>query len=265
MTLSAAALAQRALWSSDAEGWAAFSEPHTLPLFTAVLDAARIVAGTRLVDLGCGTGLAMQIAAERGAVVSGIDVSDTMLEVARRRLPVADLRIAELDALPFANAAFDAVIAVNAVQFADDARVAIAEAVRVCAPGGRVVVGMFGDPAAVQSRTVHEAMTALSPPARDALHAPFSLAGAGVLERELEGAGLTVTDAGEVACPWEYAQIPDAVRGLIGSAGGTRAVQDVGVERTEAAIRDALVPFTRADGSVRMENLMRWVAAVRPS
>lgn len=262
--LSPAALAQRALWSSDPEGWARFSEPHTRPLFDAVLEAAAVGSGSRVLDLGCGTGLALRLASQRGAVVSGIDVSEAMLSIARSRVPEGDLREAELDALPFDDAGFDAVLAVNAFQFAADPRHAIGEAARVCAPGGRVVVGMFGDPAGVESRAIHDAMTALSPPERDALHAPFTLAAPGALEEALAAARLVVVASGEVACPWEYASADDAVRGLIGSAGGTRAVQDAGRERTEAAIRAALEPFTRSDGSVRMRNGMRWVRADKP-
>jgi SAM-dependent methyltransferase len=264
--LSDAALLQRRLWSADADGWALFSEPHTTPLFEAVLTAAAVGNGTRLLDIGCGTGLALQLAADRGATVTGVDVSQTMLDVARRRLAFADLRALDMQTLPFEDAAFDVVIGVNAFQFAEDPVEAIAEAARVCAPGGHVVVGMFADPSRAESTAVHLAMTALSPPARESEHAPYALSTSGNLEAAFEAAGLRIESQGEVQCAWTYEKKADAVRGLIGSAGGTRAVEDAGVDAVTAAIEAALVPFTDpATGAIVMHNWFRWVSARQAS
>jgi hypothetical protein len=64
---------------------------------------------------------------------------------------------------------------------------------------------------------------------------------------------------------WRYGSLADAVRGLIGSAGGTRAVQDAGRAPVRAAIEAALAPFTdRSTGNISMHNAMCWVTAVRP-
>jgi SAM-dependent methyltransferase len=263
-TLSAEALLQRRLWSADPEGWALFSEPHTRPLFEAILVATGVGDDTRLLDIGCGTGLALTLAADRGATVTGVDVSDAMLGVARRRLPLADLRALDLQVLPFSDASFDVVMGVNAFQFAVDPVAAIAEAARVCAPGGRVGVGSFISPERAESTAVHLAMTRLSPPARESEHAPYALTAPGNLEAALAAAGLTVDDGGEVACDWSYATTADAVRGLMGSAGGTRAVEDAGVEATTAAIEGALVSFTDATtGEIVMHNWFRWVTATK--
>ena len=48
---------QGQLWGARAEDWAAYVEQVCLPLFGAALDAARVTAGTRLLDAGCGAGL----------------------------------------------------------------------------------------------------------------------------------------------------------------------------------------------------------------
>ena len=79
------------------------------------------------------------LAAERGAVPSGVDISPGLLGIARERLPHADLREGDMESLPFGDAAFDAVTGVNAFQFAGDPRRALREAARVARPGGRVV------------------------------------------------------------------------------------------------------------------------------
>jgi SAM-dependent methyltransferase len=72
-TISAAALVQRRLWGTDPRAWAELAEAHNRPLFEAVLDAAGVGPGTSVLDVGCGAGLALLLAAERGAVPSGLD------------------------------------------------------------------------------------------------------------------------------------------------------------------------------------------------
>jgi 2-polyprenyl-3-methyl-5-hydroxy-6-metoxy-1,4-benzoquinol methylase len=51
------------------------AEAHNRPLFTAVLDAAAAGPGTRLLDVGCGSGLTLVLAAERGAIPGGLDIT----------------------------------------------------------------------------------------------------------------------------------------------------------------------------------------------
>ncbi len=71
-----------------------------------------------------------------------------LLAIARERLPQADLRDGDMEELPFADGAFDAVIGVNAFQFAGDPARAFAEAARVLRPGGVLVASLFADPSA---------------------------------------------------------------------------------------------------------------------
>jgi SAM-dependent methyltransferase len=256
---------QRRLWSADPEGWALFSEPHTAPLFEAVLAAADAGPGTRLLDLGCGTGMLLRLAQERGAEVVGLDVSPALLEVAARRLPDVELHVADVQRPPFADAVFDAVTAVNVFQFAADPRVAIAEAARVLRPAGRLAIGLFAEPERAESTAIHVRMSALSP-GRAAEHAPYTLSEGDNLPRAIEAAGLTLLDRGEVVCVWAYDRVDDAVRGLMGSAGGTRAVEDAGPEAVRGAIEAAVRPFTdHASGRIAMRNVFRWLVASKGS
>ena len=103
--LTPAAQLQQRLWDADSEGWAELAEPHNEPLFAALLDAAAVRPGTRLLDIGCGSGLLMCLAAGHGAVVTGVDVAPGLLDVAAGRLPAADLWLADMQQLPFADAA----------------------------------------------------------------------------------------------------------------------------------------------------------------
>ena len=116
--------------------WAQLQEQCTLPLQGAVLDAAKVTRGTRMLDDGCGTGILSVLATLRGAEATAIDGSEAMLEVVRQRLPSCDVRLADLEALPFESSTFDAVVAVNSLFFARDIDAATREVARVLAPGG---------------------------------------------------------------------------------------------------------------------------------
>ena len=74
---------------------------HVRPVYEAVLERTRVTTGTRYLDVGCGAGMAAQIAAARGAQVSGIDAAEALLAIARRRTPTGDFRQGDLEELPF--------------------------------------------------------------------------------------------------------------------------------------------------------------------
>jgi FAD/FMN-containing dehydrogenase/SAM-dependent methyltransferase len=264
--ISAAAQVQRRLWGTDPQAWAELAEAHNQPLFEAVLDAAQVGPGTRLLDVGCGSGLTLVLARQRGAAPAGLDISPGLLQVACDRLPDADLREGDLEFLPFGDAAFDAVTGINAFQFAGDPRRALAEAARVTRPGGRVVASLFAAPERSQGTVVHEAMSALIPPEQAADHAPYALSAPGNLEAALADAGLSVTGDGEVVCHWRYATMDDAVKALLCSAGGARAIEAAGQDAVRDVLQRALEQFRDPPtGVVTLVNTFRWVAARRPS
>jgi SAM-dependent methyltransferase len=108
---------------------------HALP---ALLDPRWIVG-----DLGCGTGETSAALAPFVARTIGVDRSGGMLQAARRRLhglPNADLRRAELEALPFGDAELDAALMVLVLHHVPDPAAALREAARALKPGGRFVL-----------------------------------------------------------------------------------------------------------------------------
>jgi SAM-dependent methyltransferase len=262
--LSEHARAQQALWGTDPDGWAEVAEPLNRPLFGAMLDATGVGAGTHLLDVGCGSGLALSLAVARGAVVAGIDVSPGLLDRAARRVPDAELRLGDLAELPYADASFDVVLGVNSFQFAADPVAALAGAARVVQPQGVVAASLFAEPERCESTAIHLALSALSPPVRQSEHQPYALSAPGGLERAMTEAGLVVDRSAEVRVDWDYADAAAAVRGLLSSGGGARAVQDSGRVAADAAVRAAVAPFTRPDGRIVMHNVFRYVVARRP-
>jgi SAM-dependent methyltransferase len=260
----AAAEAQRRWWGTDPRAWADLAEAHNQPLFEAVLDAAGVGPSSRVLDVGCGSGLALVLAARRGAMPAGADISPGLLGIARERLPDADLRECDMEDLPFGDARFDAVLGINAFQFADDARRALREAARVVRPGGCVVASLFAAPERSQGTVASRAMSQLIPPQDAGEHAPYALSAPGDLEAVLAQAGLRPADAGEVMCRWRYASMDDAVRGLLCSAGGAQARAAAGEPAVQSVLERALAQFQHPrTGVVSLDNTFRWVAACR--
>jgi ubiquinone/menaquinone biosynthesis C-methylase UbiE len=98
------------------------------------------LAGNRVLDIGCGTGAALQVLASGfGCSIAGIDPSAGMLAEARKRLPDADIRQGTAEALPFADTSFDAATMMLCVHLLDRPA-AFAEARRVLVAGGRLVI-----------------------------------------------------------------------------------------------------------------------------
>ncbi len=112
---------QGQLWGPGARDWADYNEPMCTPFYEAVLNATGVASGTRLLDVGCGAGFALLLAAGRGATVSGLDAAAPMLDIARERVPAAALTVGDLeDPLPYPEGAFDVVTSLNSVQYAAD-------------------------------------------------------------------------------------------------------------------------------------------------
>lgn len=250
---------QGELWGAAARDWAELVEPSHMPLLEAMLEAAGVGSGTRFLDAGCGAGGASVLAAQSGSQVSGIDASSEMISLAVERVPEGDFRIGELEALPYEDDTFDAIIAANSVQFAEEPVAALAEIRRVCEPGGRVVVATLGSPEDCEARHILKAVVdALpSPPPGEG---PFAFSAPGALESLVERAGLTVTGSGEVDCPMEHPEPGIAWRAFRSTGPLQGAIRAVGEEKIKAAVLKALEPNTN-EGKVRLENRFRYVTA----
>ena len=107
---------------------------------TVIVDKFDPQPGERLLDIGCGLGQVLGIAASRGAVVSGIDSSPAMVERARRKVPQATFEVAPAEDIPFPDDSFDLVTAVATFHHWADREAGLAEAVRVLASGGRLLI-----------------------------------------------------------------------------------------------------------------------------
>ena len=134
-------------YDSFAEAYSAETEANLVNGYyarPAILDLAGDVTGRRILDVGCGSGPITGALRDRGAIVTGMDSSAKMLELARRRLGGdADLQAADLGGpLPFRDAEFDDVIVSLVLHYLEDWTAPLAELRRVLTPGGRLIVSV---------------------------------------------------------------------------------------------------------------------------
>jgi demethylmenaquinone methyltransferase / 2-methoxy-6-polyprenyl-1,4-benzoquinol methylase len=104
------------------------------------VDLARVGPGSRALDVATGTGDLAIALRERGADVVGVDFSEKMLEIARKKAPGIEFRAGNALALDFADDVFDAATVGFGARNFDDLDRGLAEMARVVRPGGRVVV-----------------------------------------------------------------------------------------------------------------------------
>lgn len=109
-----------------------------------ILAGWEIAPGSRLLDVGCGTGQIAIPAARAGVDVTGIDIASNWIDVARARAAAEGLNatfdVGDAEQLPYPDASFDVVISMVGAMFAPQADRVALELLRVCKPGGRVLM-----------------------------------------------------------------------------------------------------------------------------
>ncbi len=123
-----------------------------------LVDYAQLRAGERLLDVACGKGAVLLPAWEKGAQVTGIDLSPQMLEEAKKRVP-SQVSLLEMDAehLNFPDQAFDVVFCAFGLFFFPDIQAALSQMRRVLKPGGRLVVSVWGEKTPLEIWTAQRA------------------------------------------------------------------------------------------------------------
>ena len=142
-----------------------YDDTRSLPEATLATLTDRLAEGLDwaedVLEIGVGTGRVALPLSERGYAITGIDVSEKMLAVLDSKSSNVRTQVADATNLPFANASFDAVLAVDFFHLVSEWRRAVEEAVRVLRPGGRIVLSTFlvlDDPTTIlQQRIFQEA------------------------------------------------------------------------------------------------------------
>ncbi len=253
---------QAGLWGPGARDWADYNEPMCTPFYQAVLDATGVGPGTRLLDVGCGGGFALLLAAARGATVSGLDATASLLDIARERVPGGFLVAGDLeDPLPWDEAAFDVVTSFNSVQYAADPVAVVKGMSHVTRPGGLVSLLVWGPPEQCESAVMFAELGPLMPPARPAAPGAVAWSEEGSLEDLAARAGLAPLAVADVPNPLVYPDFATAVHTQLSSGPARRAIEHSGLPAVRGALTRAFAASRQPDATYRQQNVFRYLVA----
>jgi len=238
---------------------AEFYEAEFVPAFFAqwapvLCTAAGVAPGHNVLDVACGTGIVARTAADLvGPIgsVTGLDLNEAMLTVARRVSPDLAWRQGDAGSLPFDHQSFDVVISQMALMFLPDRDQALREMARVTARAGTVgvLVPSELERQAAFASFIDIAARRAGPEAVSLLSSYFVCGGLDRLTALVEGAGLTVTDARVVTGTYRAPSVDAAVATEVESTPLRERISDNVYEQIREDARSALARYTAADGS----------------
>jgi ubiquinone/menaquinone biosynthesis C-methylase UbiE len=166
-----------------------------------------------VLDVGTGPGYAARRAAKRGAVATGVDLAEEMLELARRRNGGARFMRADAEDLPFEEHSLDAVVSHFAVHHVPQPERALREFARVTRPGGWIAISSWDQPERNRFLGVLiDAVRACG--VRGSVH----FADDHELRRLLEEAGLDVVEVRSVSLTHRVADVDELWHGMVGGS-----------------------------------------------
>jgi hypothetical protein len=200
------------------------------------------------------------MAADRGAVVAGIDAAKELLAIAAERTPSGDFRVGDLEALPWPDQCFDWVTGISSFQFADDKVRALTEARRVSR--GFVAIAIPSRASESGIASVYKPLFPLFP--AQALESMrhsgiFALSEPNTLDDVLAAVGLRVQHDHEIDCPILFKDAAAALRAFVGAGPTAIAIQHSGEPTVAQALAESLRRFIRPDDRVMLPGRYRVV------
>ncbi|MDH6624122.1 SAM-dependent methyltransferase [Streptomyces sp. LBL] len=258
-----------------ARDWSEIQERMLVPLYEAVYERLEVGPHTRLLGLGCGSGLALLMAASRGAAVTGVDHSSSeRLALARERLlpetrgkrARGGIRLVGGTPADATTPGYTLVTAFEPIGcLAGDSEGVgelLASATPLAERGASVVLAGWGPAERCATTSVLRVATKLADPLRGT--GGWRSALRDDLEEVAQRAGLKPDGSGRVACPFGYADTHSAVRGLLSTGLFDAAISATDPVQVDKELTEALHPHRRRDGTVWMPNVFRYLIARTP-
>ena len=249
-------------WGARAKDWAYLFETRWWPEPDEVLREAGVGEGTRFLDVCCGSGLAAQIAARRGAVVHGLDASDRLLTIASARTPDGDFRHGDMHALPWDDESFDVVTSFRGIWGPNDQ--AIVEAERVLRPGGVFAVTFFPSNDPVPWDLWWSSIARVSDHENTVSATLGSIAEAGRAEQMCEAAHLVPGERRSIRFEVEVPEVEDFVRGSLAAGPTWTAIKERGQQDVEGALRRDFTPMWDETVGLRIGAVVEYLVATKP-
>jgi SAM-dependent methyltransferase len=231
------------------------------PTYEAALRRTGLQRGWRVLDIGCGAGAFLRLVAGVGAEPHGIDASNALIAFARERLPEADLRVGEMEQLPWADDSFDLVTGFNSFFFADDMIAALREAGRVAKPGATVVIQVWGAHERCDLEAMKQIARPFLPPRPPDAPPDPDLSQPGLLRELATIAGLRPRDEFDATWAFEYPDADTLGQALLAVAGLALLAGADREHELQSAIVDGLARYKQPDGSYRLSNEYHYLIA----
>ncbi len=260
--------ARRSVWTEAGRGWGARAkewayqfEPYALPANHLLFDQLGVGEGTAYLDVACGSGLAANVAARRGASVSGLDAASTLINIAQARTPQGDFHVGDMFALPFDDDRFDVVTSFNGIWNGCDE--ALLEVGRVLTADGQLGMTFWGPYERMGLLPYFMKIMEHSPESHQS--ATMELGETGdVVETMLKRTKFEIQDRGTVEVTNEWPDVETAVRALAAAGPSIPAIESVGYDTFCEVLRDLVSPLNDPHTGVRISSDFGWVTA-RPS
>ena len=242
--------------SSAAEAYDTFFVPALFAEWAPrAADAAHLIAGQKVLDVACGTGVFAREALLRvvpNGSVTGLDCNEDMLTVARRAEPGIDWQLGLAEALPFADKSFDVVACQFGLMFFEDRRSALEQMWRVLRPGGRLVVAVWD---AVERTPGYASMTGLlqrlfGAEIANELRAPFVLGDPEQLLTLFNDAGIADIELNTIVGSARFPSIEDWVHTDVKGWTLADRIDDAQYDVLRSEAETALARYQQADDQV---------------
>jgi SAM-dependent methyltransferase len=215
-------------WGHKAVDFATLGEPGNCREYLYVHHQLEVGAGDRLLDVACGSGFALELARLRGARCAGIDASARLLAIARFRNPASDLRVGDMNELPWDDGTFDVATSFRGIWGTTPG--AVGEIHRVLTPGGRFGMTVWGHLKVSPGAWAMAPFRLATEEKVENQAAMVALGRPGAGEQLLERSGFVDVRRVTVPMAWEYPD-PDLFARTVASTGPAyEAIQNVGEE-----------------------------------
>lgn len=262
---------ERAGWGEKAGTYGLLTGRITARVVEPLLDAAGVVAGMRVLDVGTGPGYAARRARERGAVVTGVDIADEVLALARERQGGIRFLWGDAEDLPFARHSFNALVCNFGINHFPRPERAMREFARVVTPGGGIALSAWDLPErnrflgilvdALRACGVARPREALAGPD------PYCFAHDAQFRALLRGAGLEDVEVRSVSLIQRVADADELWQGMLGGSVRTAGLalrQPPATRRRIRAAVERLAEEHTVDGALAIPARAKIARGTRP-
>jgi SAM-dependent methyltransferase len=247
-------------WGHSANDWAYLYEHYALDVMIAVFQRIGLADGVRVLDMACGSGLALRHAGAMGASTAGIDAAATLVEIARDRNPESDLRLGSMFELPWDDGSFDAVMSINGIWGGCEA--ALGEANRVLRPGGSIGISFWGSGTPNDLRGCFKAFARHAPQEHfGSMKKLNNIAVPGIAEQMLADNGFDVVERGARVSVIEWPDAELAWRAVSSVGPAVPALRHSDPAIVKQAVLEAIGHCRDERGAYRFQNDHHFVIA----